>query len=91
MMFMFGHGGYGGQMGLADTTYRVGLAYATSHLDPTSRAGADADKRWPSMYNTLYECIHQIENVRVPRKTFYLYEDYKKAKDSSKLWQPVAV
>lgn len=85
MMFMFGHGGYGGQMGLADTTYRVGLAYATSHLDPTSRAGADADKRWPSMYNTLYKCIHQIENVRVPRKTFYLYEDYKKAKDSSKL------
>lgn len=72
-------------MGLADTTYRVGLAYATSHLDPTSRAGADADRRWPSMYNTLYKCIHQIENVKVPRKTFYLYEDYKKALEGSKL------
>ncbi|XP_061192456.1 beta-lactamase domain-containing protein 2-like [Saccostrea echinata] len=84
-MFMFGHGGYGGQMGLADTTYRVGLAYATSHLDPTSRPGADADKRWPSMYNALYKCIYQIENIRVPRKTLYLYEDYKKAQSTSKM------
>ncbi|OWF44500.1 Beta-lactamase domain-containing protein 2 [Mizuhopecten yessoensis] len=52
-MTMFGHGGYGGQMGLADSHYKVGLAYATNHLDATSRAGADADKRWPSI-GTFY-------------------------------------
>ena len=69
-------------MGLADTTYNVGLAYATNFLDPTSRAGADADKRWPSMYNVLYSCIHHIENVTVPRKTLYQFEDYKREKGS---------
>ncbi|KAK3090846.1 hypothetical protein FSP39_015164 [Pinctada imbricata] len=81
-MFLFGHGGYGGQMGLADANYNVGLAYATNYLDPTSRAGADADKRWPSMYNSLYECIRKIENQTAHRRTLYVFEDYKKAKGS---------
>lgn len=83
--YLFGHGGYGGQMALADTKYKVGLAYTTSHLDPTSRAVADADVRWPSLYDALYKCIHKIENVTDKRKTFYLYTDFKDYLTTSKL------
>ncbi|XP_063444249.1 beta-lactamase domain-containing protein 2-like [Mytilus trossulus] len=84
LMYIFGHGGYGGQMGLADTRYKTGFCYATNYLDASSRSGADDDRRWISMYETLYECIYKLENVpsSQERRTFYEFGAFKKFKGS---------
>lgn len=83
-MYLFGHGGYGGQMGLADTRYKTGFCYATNYLDASSRSGADDDRRWISMYEALYDCIYTIEKVpqHQKRKTFYEYSHFKKFQGS---------
>ena len=83
-MYLFGHGGYGGQMALTDTRYKTGFCYATNYLDASSRSGADDDKRWISMYNALYDCIYKLENIPEAqlRKTFYEYSDFKKYSES---------
>jgi len=75
---MFGHGGFGGQIGIADPKYKVGFAFGTNHLHPVISSKPGGDQRWIQLYDALYTCIYKIENVTDERKTFYNYAAFKK-------------
>ncbi|ESO89068.1 hypothetical protein LOTGIDRAFT_154146 [Lottia gigantea] len=77
--YMFGHSGFGGQIGLSDSQYQVGSAYITNHLNllSTFKSGVQ-DSRY-LVYQALYKCIHKIEKKIVKRTVFQSLADIQNA------------
>ena len=50
---IFGHPGYGGQMGAGDIQHQVGMGYLTNNLDIFSFI----DPRYIALRDAFYECL----------------------------------
>ena len=88
---IFGHGGYGGQYAAADTKHKVGFAYTTCLMDPFSSYDGNGDPRMYSLFDTLYDCVYDIEGIKEERLTFPFYSKYKKYIEKSKLWYKIVL
>ncbi|XP_041362872.1 uncharacterized protein LOC121378660 isoform X2 [Gigantopelta aegis] len=84
LYYMFGFGGIGGQFGAADTKYRVGWAYVTTHLD-LNASRHQQQPRWAGLVDALYRGIHAIENIKVTRKVYRSFSEFKMPPPRSKL------
>ncbi|XP_069112797.1 beta-lactamase domain-containing protein 2-like [Argopecten irradians] len=71
----FGHGGFGGQMAIADPTHKIGFAYGTNYLNPDMHE----ETRWRDLYNALYECVYKIKDITAKRSLCESYEQMKMA------------
>lgn len=80
--FLFGHSGYGEQMGFADPHYRAGFAYTTNRVYP-SMDQLKMEIKWKPLVETLFQCIHNIENVQVDRQMMDTMEELEKTKGKS--------
>jgi len=83
---MFGHGGYGGQNGFADTKYKIGFGYGTNHMNPfvNNVKGDKGDNRAWNLQEALFQCVYKLENVSVERKAFKKYSELQAHEDSKK-------
>ncbi|OWF35081.1 beta-lactamase domain-containing protein 2-like [Mizuhopecten yessoensis] len=77
-VFSFGHGGFGGQMVIADPTHKVGFAYASNHLN----LDIENERRWKNLYDVVYECVYKIKNITAKRSFFQTYAKMKAAQDA---------
>ncbi|KAL5017870.1 hypothetical protein ScPMuIL_003592 [Solemya velum] len=76
--YSFGHPGYGGQLGLADPDYKVGLAYTTC-LCRTMDGLAIHPPRIMPLYNALMQCVREQEGHTGERTLHYFYRNLKEA------------
>ncbi|KAL5019075.1 hypothetical protein ScPMuIL_004797 [Solemya velum] len=60
--FVFGHTGYGGQLGLADTQYKVGMAYTTSFCHSDDGFIQEPERMMP-VYDALMSCGNHPSNT----------------------------
>ena len=55
---MFGHPGFGGQMGIADRKNNLGIGYLTNNLATYALIG----RPYTNVKDALYECLKQIQD-----------------------------
>ncbi|RUS71720.1 hypothetical protein EGW08_020517 [Elysia chlorotica] len=77
--FMFGHTGYGEQIGAADSHYRTGFAYTTNRVYP-SMDQLGMEIKWKSLATVLFQCIHEFEGVQIERMMLDTVEELEKNK-----------